>query len=149
MAIGWAKRSKSLDSEPVHPTVFARRINAIVGALTKARKVLKDEIAPLRIHVNAGDLVRIGRVANECLAAFDEARWILKSTPAPIGAEPCTDSLMAWLEMHVDACDALCRASGTRNSRHIETAQDLLRQANTHAHTFNRHRRLVVERVAA
>ena len=149
MAIGWAKRTMSVESDPVHPTVFARRVNAIVGALTRARQVLKDELAHLREQSDLADLKRIGRVATECLAAFDEARWILKATTAPIGAEPCTNSLMAWLEMHVDACDALCRASGTRNYKHIETAQDLMRQANAHAHTFNRHRRLVVERVAA
>lgn len=149
MAIGLASRTTSVETEPVHPTVFARRINAIVGAMTRARQVLKDEVSPLRGQPNLAELQQIGRVATECLAAFDEARRILKITTAPIGAEPCTNSLMAWLDMHLAACDALCRASGTRSSKHIETAQNLMRQANAHAHTFNRHRRLVVERVAA
>ena len=84
MAIGWSKRTMSVDSDPVHPTVFARRINAIVGALTRARQILKDELVPLRTHPDAADLKRIGRVATECLAAFDEARWILRATTAPI-----------------------------------------------------------------
>lgn len=127
---------------------YARRLNAVVAAASRARKLLGAELGKLELKSDAG-LARIARVAWRCAEVFDEARWVTKSMKSPPGAEVCTIALRHWLEAQLAACDALGRAAGTKDRDHVRTAVRLLRDANAYAHQFNHARRMVVERIAA
>jgi hypothetical protein len=127
---------------------YAKRLNAVVAAASRARRALSGELAKLDVQ-NDPSLARIARVAGRCAEVFDEARWVTKSMTSPAGAEVCTISLRHWLEAQLAACDALGRAAGTKDREHVRAALRLLRDANSYAHQFNSARRIVVERIAA
>jgi hypothetical protein len=127
---------------------YAKRLNAVVAAASRARRALGAELAKLDLR-NDIDLARIARVAWRCSEVFDEARFVARAIKSPPGAEVCTIALRHWLEAQLAACDALARAAGTKDRDHVRTAIRLLREGNAYAHQFNNARRLVVERLAA
>ena len=133
---------------PTDSAQYAKRLNSIVAAASRARKVLSGELAKLDT-MNEAQLARIARVAWRCAEVFDEARWVARSMSTPPGAEVCQIALRHWLEAQLAACDALSRAAGTREREHVRTAFRLLREGNAYAHQFNNARRLFVERLAA
>jgi hypothetical protein len=127
---------------------YAKRLNAVVAAASRARRALGGELAKVDLKNDVG-LARIARVAWRCSEVFDEARFVARAMKSPPGAEVCTIALRHWLEAQLAACDALARAAGTKDRDHVRTAIRLLKEGNAYAHQFNNARRLVVERMAA
>jgi len=132
----------------VNAAQYAKRLNSIVAAASRARKVLSGELGKVDVMSDA-QLARIARVAWRCAEVFDEARWVARSMSCPPGAEVCQIALRHWLDAQLAACDAISRGAGTKERDHVRTAVRLLREGNAYAHQFNNARRLFVERMAA
>src|SRR5437660_507032 len=97
---------------------YIRRLGVAVRSAIEARKRLTDELARYE-RLGAAVLPSLGRVASASGHDFDEARWAVAVAQPPHGAEVCSQALQQWLTFHVDACDALARAAGTGESRHV------------------------------
>jgi hypothetical protein len=127
---------------------YIRRLGVAVRSAIRARKRLVDELARYE-KLGVATLPSLGRIATACGHDFDEARWAVSVAPAPRGAEVCSQALQQWLTFHVDACDALARAAGTGEARHVRAALDLLRGAQPFALQFNRVRERLAGQMAA
>jgi len=127
---------------------YIRRLGVAVRSAIEARKRLTDELARYE-KIGAAALPSLGRVASVAGHNFDEARWVVSAHQAPRGAEVCSQALNQWLTFHVDACDALARAAGTGEARHVRAALDLLRGAQPFALQFNRVRERLAGQLAA
>lgn len=145
---GMPTRTPQRPARPNDAVQYAKRLNAVVAAASRARRALGGELARLDFKSDAS-LTRIARVASRCSEVFDEARFVARAIKSPPGAEVCTIALRHWLENQLAACDALARAAGTRDRDHVRTAIRLLKEGNAYAHQFNHARRIVVERLAA
>ncbi|HEY3107467.1 MAG TPA: hypothetical protein VGL23_01860 [Chloroflexota bacterium] len=127
---------------------YIRRLGAAVRSAIEARQRLTDELARYE-RTGLAALPALGRVASAAGHDFDEARWVVSAHQAPRGAEVCSLALRQWLTFHVDACDALSRAAGTGEARHLRAALDLLRGAQPFALQFNRVRERLAGQLAA
>ena len=149
MAVVW---QSDLRAEPgAHGSdqfTYIRRLGVAVRSAITARKRLTEELARYD-KLGAATLPSLGRVASACGHDFDEARWAVAVAPAPCGAKVCSQALQQWLTFHVDACDALARAAGTGEARHLRAALDLLRGAKPFALQFNRVRERLAGQLAA
>jgi hypothetical protein len=127
---------------------YVRRLGSAVRSAIEARRRVMAELARYdRLGTIA--LPQLGRIASTAGHDFDEARWVVSSYRAPRGAELCSQSFDQWLTLHVDACDALARAAGTGDVRHVRAALGLLRGAQPFAHQFNKMRERLAGQLAA
>src|SRR5688572_3655666 len=94
----------------------------------QVRHGLLREFSQLGQHPTSA-LQRAGRIGARCAPAFDEARRTAAALPTPIGAQPVRDALLGWLDAHIQACDALALAGGTREGQHLVRAAAFLRDA--------------------
>jgi len=127
---------------------YIRRLGAAVRSAIQARQRLTTELARYEEAGPAG-LPALGHVARRAGQELDEARWAVSVARAPRGAELCSQALKQWLTLHVEACDALARAAGTRQPQHVRAALDLLENAKPFAVQFNRVREHLAGRLAA
>jgi hypothetical protein len=149
MAVVWQTDVEAeADTPPSDQFAYIRRLGVAVRSAIDARKRLTDELARYE-KVGAAALPSLGRVARASGHDFDEARWVVSSYRAPRGAELCSQSFDQWLTLHVDACDALARAAGTGDVRHVRAALGLLRGAQPFALQFNKMRERLAGQLAA
>jgi hypothetical protein len=127
---------------------YVRQLGQAVAAAMRARAQLVREFAQLD-QTPTTALVRAGRIGARCAPAFEEARHEVATLPTPLGAQTVRDALLGWLDVHVRVCDALVRAAGTRDPRHVGDAAAALRNARPFAERYNLARRRLAERLAA
>jgi hypothetical protein len=127
---------------------YVRRLGVAVSSAIQARRRLTDELARFE-KAGRPALPALGRVASASGRVFDESRWAVEVAQPPRGAELCSQALRQWLTLHVEACDALARAAGTGEPRHVRKAQDLLKGAQPFAVQFNRVRDRLAGRLVA
>lgn len=123
------------------------RIGRIVAQAIRSRQILMHELR--QIDDTRESLARAGRMAHACGQGFDDARWALTNAPSSIGLDYCVERLLAWLDVHVDACDALALAAGTGDRVHLSSAMDKLRTAQMLAKSFNAARDHLARHLAA
>lgn len=135
-----------MDRQESAPYVI--KLGRAVKHAMRVRDGLLREFSQLDQHPETA-LTRAGRMGARGAPAFDEARRAAAALPTPIGAQAVRDALLGWLDAHVQACDALMRAGGTRDPRHLRTAATLLRHAEPFARKYNQARGSLAQRLAA
>ena len=129
-------------------TRYVIHLGRTVKHAMQVRGQLLRELSQLDKHPTTA-LVRAGRLGARCAPAFDEARRAVAELPTPQGAQLLRDALLGWLDVHVQACDVLMRAGGTREPGNLTTAAAILRNAQPYAARYNIARRTLAQRLAA
>ena len=127
---------------------YVRQLGRAVKHAMVVRNQLLREFSQLDQHPSTA-LVRAGRIGFRCAPAFDEARRVVASLPTPMGAQMLRDALLGWLDVHLQACDTLMRAGGTREPGNLTAAAAILRNAHPYAARYNSARRSLAQRLAA
>lgn len=127
---------------------YVRRLGIAVAAAMRVRAELLSEFARLD-RVPSEALHRAGRIGRRCGPAFEQARWAVRGLTPPLGGQACSDALVGWLDVHLAVCDALTRAGGTQDPRHLSAAAAMLRSAQPLAQHFNTARRRLAAGLAA
>jgi hypothetical protein len=129
-------------------TRYVIQLGRAVKHAMEVRGQLLREFADLDKHPSTA-LALAGRIGGRCAPAFDEARRAVAQLPTPPGAQLLRDALLGWLDVHVQACDVLMRAGGTREPGHLTTAAAILRNAHPYAVRYNMARRNLAQRLVA
>ena len=129
-------------------TQYVAQLGRAVKHAMQVRNRLLKEFSELDQHPSTA-LTRAGRIGFRCAPAFDEARRAVAALPTPIGAQIVRDALLGWLDIHMQACDVLMRAGGSREPGHLTAAAAILRNAHPYAIRYNSARRSLAQRLAA
>jgi hypothetical protein len=127
---------------------YVRQLGRAVKHAMVVRNQLLREFSQLDKHPTTA-LVRAGRIGARCAPAFDGARRDVAAMPTPPGAQMLRDALIGWLDVHLQVCDVLMRAAGTREPGNLTTAAAVLRNAHPYAARYNLARRSLAQRLAA
>jgi hypothetical protein len=127
---------------------YVRQLGRAVKHAMQVRGQLLKEFSELDRHPTTA-LARAARIGSRCAPAFDEARRNVSAMPTPPGAHMLRDALVGWLDVHVQVCDVLMRAGGTREPGNLTTAAAILRNAQPYAARYNIARRTLAQRLAA
>jgi hypothetical protein len=128
--------------------MYLRHLGRTVKLGMQLRSQMLRELSQLDAHP-ATALLRAGRIGLRCAASFDQSRRALRDMAYPAGAQSVHEALLGWLDIHIEACDALTRAAGTKDARHLSSAASVLRGARPFAHRYNAARLRLAERLAA
>ena len=128
-------------SAPRQVVAYLFALRPIMSSVTEQRRGWIREVGHLIEEARTGDSISLsrqaGRLGHGQVMQFREARLQVTHLVPPVGCEALHQSVVDWIEKHVEACETLMRAEQSRSLRPLREAQEQLGDARRNSQRFN------------